>query len=260
MRLRMRSTPAASSSSPFSAGHVWTLPGTTQPVAAARIRLLSTRKYSVTQGGGTIRPWEPLLSPFQHCTRAAEPGTVLGSLGPNGAGDRLLSGRWSCCCGPDRGRAMAGGLTRRCGTPRVRRMIRAWLAAASPCCRPPSTWRRRTCSRTISRLSTMGRSSPTAPADLKRVISEQAVVVQLAHSRPEAPAGLPFALCRIGGTRVAVGDEYMVSKHRGGVRRRPGSGSPEEREADEVCITSARADGRPGRNRNTTGNAPPESR
>ena len=54
------------------------------------------------------------------------------------------------------------------------------------------------------------------PADLKRVISEQAVVVRPADSRPECELACRSSLCRIGGNRAAVGHEYMVSKHRGG--------------------------------------------
>ena len=106
----------------------------------------------------------------------------------------------------------------------------------------------------------MGRSPPTAPpADLKRVIIGRRSWSRPADSRPECELACRSSLCRIDGNLGAVGHEYMVSKHRGGVRRRPGSGSPEEREADEVCITSARADGRPGQHRSTAGNVFPET-
>jgi hypothetical protein len=75
-------------------------------------------------------------------------------------------------------------------------------------------------------------------------------------------SGSPLpSLCRIEGNLAAVGHEYMVSKHRGG--RAPPDPVParrKERAADGVCITSARADRRPGRSRNTRSNALPAPR
>jgi hypothetical protein len=59
------------------------------------------------------------------------------------------------------------------------------------------------------------------------VISEQAVVVRPADSRPECELACRSSLCPIDGNLAAVGHEYMVSKHRGGRAPPTRSGSPE---------------------------------
>jgi ABC-type Na+ transport system ATPase subunit NatA len=141
---------------------------------------------------------------------------VLGLLGPNGQEDHRCPVP-ATRLRPDRGRAMAGGLYVVRDARRVRRMIRALAGGGVTVLltiqyvEEADALADHICVIDHGKFIADG-----TPADLKRVISEQAVAVRPADSRPECELACRSSLCRIGGNRAAVGNEYVVSKHGGG--------------------------------------------